>query len=655
MLRPVRMVKITLVGLKAERDRVVSVLHDLGVVQIEPVGRAALEVLGAERTSDDARTVGDLLVRFRALATALGPPARPEPQSFADRPAIVAAAQAVPIDEEVGLIQREIDQLTTERKTQSEAAALLERFDFFTEPLELLSGPNLQSFFGEGPVKAFAAFRGALPAASAHHLLAAPTDKSVRFVVSVRTGQAEALVRTAQGAGVRLQAAPLLTGTPPEARKAISSRLAAVDRRLAELRARLAELNAEWAARVFTIEEALAIESRKLEVVTRFGAGAQIFNLEAWVPQRSRDLVERRVAEATAGRVHVQEIPTTESPPTIMENPPGFRMYEFFIRFYSLPQADEWDPTLIFAIVFPIFFGLMLGDWGYGLTILLICLWMIAGFPGRQHLPGAIKNFVKRIMSPSGMRQLAYALIPGCLVAIGLGLVFNEFYGFQLLPYTALVDPVLQLSSLLLLSGYIGLGVVVLGFGLGGLKAYFHGHGREALGKLGGILFSLGLADYGLGVLHVHGLLPAPANPLYLLAYLGMGSGAALLFVGEGGMGLMAILESVSHILSFTRLVGILLASVILALVINTVSRGLLAGTVLGSAALAIGLGLLILIVGQTFNVVLGVFEPGIQGARLIFVEHFSKYYGGNGRPFRPLSSRRRHTVAPAPPAVPGR
>ena len=50
---------------------------------------------------------------------------------------------------------------------------------------------------------------------------------------------------------------------------------------------------------------------------------------------------------------------------------------------------------------------------------------------------------------------------------------------------------------------------------------------------------------------------------------------------------------------------------------------------------------------GQSFNVILGVFEPGIQGARLIFVEYFSKFYSGNGKPFRPFGAERTHTLPP--------
>ena len=55
-------------------------------------------------------------------------------------------------------------------------------------------------------------------------------------------------------------------------------------------------------------------------------------------------------------------------------------------------------------------------------------------------------------------------------------------------------------------------------------------------------------------------------------------------------------------------------------------------------------LGTMILFIGHMFNIVIGVFEPGIQGARLIYVEYFSKFYRGNGRAFKPFGSLRRFT-----------
>jgi V/A-type H+-transporting ATPase subunit I len=52
----------------------------------------------------------------------------------------------------------------------------------------------------------------------------------------------------------------------------------------------------------------------------------------------------------------------------------------------------------------------------------------------------------------------------------------------------------------------------------------------------------------------------------------------------------------------------------------------------------------MILFIGHMFNIIIGVFEPGIQGARLIYVEYFSKFYRGNGRAFKPFGSLRRFT-----------
>ena len=115
--------------------------------------------------------------------------------------------------------------------------------------------------------------------------------------------------------------------------------------------------------------------------------------------------------------------------------------------------------------------------------------------------------------------------------------------------------------------------------------------------------------------------------------------GVGLMLYGEGVRAIMELPSIISHILSFTRLVGILLASVILADVIDFVF--------LNTIHLAIPyviLGIVIFFVGHIFNVILGVFEPGIQGARLIYVEFFSKFYHGNGRYFKPFGIKRRFT-----------
>ncbi len=656
VLRPERMTKVGLLGLKDDRERVLTILHDLRLAQIEPLSPEALAELVPERGTESQRAIGDEALRFRGLKSAL--PAVPggAPRRFDTLADILAAAKTVPIDAEVGELTRENDRLETEEKATDESIALLAKLSFYSDRLEYLGGQSFVTFFGEGGPEADAAWRSALPPGADAQFLDDPSG-SGRFLVSLRRSSADLLARSAQANAVRLSALPALAGPPAEELLGLRRRREEIVRRRATIVERLGALARDWYPTIVAIDEALQVENRKVEVLAKLGAGRSTFALEAWVPSRDVARLAAIVDSATGGRAYLYAVPTSEEPPTLMSNPRGVRRFEFFIRFYSLPQADEWDPTLVFAVAFPIFFGFMLGDWGYGLTILLICLWMIAGFPGAQHLPKFGRTFVKRIMGPQGMRQLAYALLPGCALAIALGLYFDEFFGYPLLShlvgYAAPFDPLRQVGLLLLFAGFVGLGMVTLGFLFGLLKEYFHHHRRGALGKFGGILFAWGLAFFGLCVLGAKSLGPLTAggaslsNPTVVVSLASLVLGLLLMVGGEGVQnGMMSLIEVLSHILSYTRLVGILLASVVLALVINDIAGGLFAA----GAVVGIAVGVVIVLIGQSFNVILGVFEPGIQGARLIFVEYFSKFYTGNGKPFRPFGASRTHTTSSVTP-----
>ncbi|HIO85395.1 MAG TPA: hypothetical protein EYG64_03180, partial [Candidatus Nitrosopelagicus sp.] len=134
-------------------------------------------------------------------------------------------------------------------------------------------------------------------------------------------------------------------------------------------------------------------------------------------------------------------------------------------------------------------------------------------------------------------------------------------------------------------------------------------------------------------------------NPIAYMYYGLIFGGIALMVAcdkSKGPMKVMALMEVatiISHILSYTRLIGILLASVILA---HTIDYVFLKALNIGLPLII--LGTVILFIGHLFNIIIGVFEPGIQGARLLYVEYFSKFYRGNGRAFKPFGSLRRFT-----------
>jgi V/A-type H+-transporting ATPase subunit I len=641
-LRPVKMVKIGFLGLKDDRERIVATLHDLGVVQLEPIRKDVLELLEAEHADESQRATATALLRIRGLRSALPPvPVTAAPASWPNRGALLTEAAAVPIDPEVAALKREEDHLLTERKGVRDTLELLDRHAYYTDRLEYLQGRHLLAFFGEGVEASVARFRAATAKVPNLTVVPGPVAPTSRFLVAVPTADAEFVARAAQTSGVRLVATPNLPGTIAESRPGLIARQSAIDARLTQIYGRLGEISQYWYARITALEEGLTIENRKFEAWGRMGSGASTFALEGWVPVRSRARVEAAVQNAAQGRVEIYPIPTTEEPPTLLDNPPGVRTYEFFIRFFGLPVGTEWDPTFIFAIAFPVFFGFMLGDWGYGSAILAICLWMIAGFPGGRHLPKGIRSMVTGIMGPSGMQMLARTLVPGCIVAIGVGLTYDRFFG-ALFPFaTPFFDPVTNLGELLVLSGYIGLAMVTLGFALGIVRSYYTHHRGLMIARIGGIGVSWGLAFVGLAVIRGTFAFGALGTQVPLALLLG---GIVLLVVGEGLFGFMGILEVMSHIISYTRLVGILLSSAFLAIVINTIAQQTASSDILGIQVIGIVIGLVILIGGQTFNLIVGVFEPGIQGARLLFVEHFSKYYEGGGKSFQPFASGRRYT-----------
>jgi len=647
VLRPARMEKVGIVGLQSDREAILTLLHDLGIVQVEPLSSDALHYLAPERTSEQQRRIGEALLRVRGLKSALPPVQVSRRLRFRDLKEVFETADRITIDDEVSALRREEDRLLTERKAAEEDLEILRKIPFYTDRIAYLTSPSIVSFFVEGPSDAIDALAQRLSTTDAQLILGPAREHGIAIV---RADAAETLQRLVQSPGLKLTAMPRAQGTPSEEIALRVERIRAIDARRAEIERRLAEISQEQFATIAAVEEALAIENRKAEVYTKMGVSHDSFALEAWVPQRDRAHLARDLESVSGGRAVLTTIPTQEAPPTLMDNPRGVRGFEFFVRFYSLPQAGEWDPTFVFALIFPIFFGLMLGDWGYGVVILLICIWMIRGFPGARYLPRFGRNFVKMIMGPNAMRQLAWALLPGCGVAIGLGLYWDEFFGYPLFHrffgYTPAISPIVDVGLLLLVAGYIGLGMITLGFLLGALHEYFVGHRRGAWGKVAGILFAWGVAFFGLAVIRHQ--VNFSTNPL-IYVYLGLIIvGTAILFAAEGPMGLMGLMEIVSHILSYTRLIGILLASVILAVIFNT-----FAGQAFGVGGLiyVIG-GLAILLVGQTFNTILGVFEPGIQGARLIFVEHFSKYYHGNGKGFSPLRSTRQYTESSIEPAA---
>jgi len=682
VFKPAKMAKIAMMGLRKNQQTTVSILHDMEILQLEPLSKDVLAIVKNERDNELTRQVSDQLLRVKALMTVLPSIPVTVTKRFDSIDDLLQTANSIDVDEQVASIEKEKEALLTEIKDIENNLKLVEEFSFFPEDLKILRLSSATSYFGRITSDKFEEFKKAVNAHPNDIMLYTKAEKELTHLILVvfPTISSDEFANIIQTYNVKIEAVPNLNGKPNEIITNQKSNLQTKNQRLKQINDELNKISEKHYANLVEVEEQLQIENKKLEVISNLGVTKDAFAMEGWIPKSKLGQVKSTLEKFTDGTI-IYELETKEEEkaPTLMNNPRRFRLFEAFIRFYSLPQSNEFDPTMVFALIFPIFYGLMIGDTGYCLVILLVCLWVIRRVEkGKRNLnimPIQLRSFAMLILKKRQMVKLSKAMIPGCVVGIVLGVIFDLHFGFHLNGYVfdllasvgvtglpepgeilnrpsqAFLDPIHNAGKLLLYAGYIGIGFVSFGLILGVIACIREGEKKEALVKIGWLAVGWGIVLLGLALISGDAINPTwdrliEVNPIAYMYYVLIFGGIALMVScdkSKGAMKVMALMEVatiISHILSYTRLIGILLASVILA---HTIDYIFLKSLNIGFP-LAI-LGIMILFIGHLFNIIIGVFEPGIQGARLVYVEYFSKFYRGNGKAFKPFGSLRRFTT----------
>lgn len=687
------MTKIAVLGLKKFQSDIISILDEMRVVQIEPLSQNATSVLITERENNSNREISDQLLRIKGLLSVIPPTTITGKSKFHSSEELLRKIDTANIDHKISLLEKQKESLLTSIKECEDNIRLMKEFSFFSEDLQILNLSSARSYFARIDSDRYPEFQKSIETYKNEIIVYTNqtseekiSSKGIRLkkgkkgikktqmiLVVLHSFSSNKLASIVNSNGVTLEAIPKLEGKPLEIIKNQQSIHGDLNKKLNEINDELFEISRTHYTFLKGAEEYLEIENKKLDVIGGLGVTKDTFALEGWIPKSRIQELKNAFDKHTEGTM-IFTLENNENPPTLLSNPKKFRVYESFIRFYSLPSGTEFDPTLIFAFFFTFFYGMMIGDAGYGIVILLVCLWVIRRVEHKKRnfniMPKFLRKFALTILRPSQMVKLAKVMIPGCIFTIILGFCFNLYFGFHLngylftylndnfgfnLPSGGVIigsdgeilepggnflDPLstFGLRKLLLFSGYIGLGLVSFGLVLGILNGLREGQKKHVIAKVGWLAFGWGIALLGLGMINNADLNPMSSvtGAIYFGLILG---GIGLMFYGEGVRAMMELPSIISHILSYTRIVGILLASIILAHVIDYIFLK----TIDNPLPQAI-LGVIILFVGHIFNIIIGVFEPGIQGARLIYVEYFSKFYHGNGRPFLPFGTKRRFT-----------
>ena len=381
-----------------------------------------------------------------------------------------------------------------------------------------------------------------------------------------------------------------------------------------------------------TTENILALLNAKRKILQ----SDRLASVKGFVPKKDFHALTEKVHSLLGEKALVlgSEPNPVEDPPTKITNNVFVKPFEEITKLYGLPHYDEVDPTPFITFTFPILFGLMFGDVGHGLILLVggLTLWWL--IKKNQ----AIKN-VCWIMAMCGV---------GAIVA---GLLYGEYFGKEFFA-PLWFSPFNNVFTFLVFALLIGVIQIVSGLVLEMVDFLFMRHAADAvLTSVPKITFYLG-AVYLIWVYKLN-LGSWFSGPILLLIvpfvvlvcgkpiYLTLGRHGSSLDKAENEQNTVGarlfeggdlVTRLLSNTISYSRLLALLMAHWALLLVIYTV-----AGLVGTSSILTLVISGIIIVVGNLFVIALEGLIVFIHTLRLHFYEWFSKFYLDSGTQFNPF------------------
>ncbi len=473
--------------------------------------------------------------------------------------------------------------------------------------------------------------------------------------------------------------------------------------KIKDLREQLDKLARENALKLLAYHEALEIEKEVEEKKTMMGKTEKTYIFEGWVPAEEVERVTKSLLEVSEGTTIIETMGNEnheeeeEKPPTLLKNPKTLESYERLTKSFGIPSYGEIDPTLFMAISFPIFFGLMFGDIGHGLLLLIVSILGLIG--KRKNLDlGEIGNYVI-----NGAPLLFFCSI----FSIFFGFLYGEFFGFSiyhekwyiaiaplLMPFRDLLVKIFYIFDfdagvkmftdptyheyihpppegpvwfspmhhpwvLFIISIIIGAVHLSLGLFLDIVNKFRHKEYVEAiLGPGVWLWFYIGFIwiIFNKGIVFMNWFkelsFSEPAklatNPVFFMLILPL----IIMFIGrvvtegpiEGGIGVLeSLIASVSNTISYARILALNMAHEGFGKTFITLGG---VNPEHGLAAITLSpMFIMSFLVGTLFIMIMEGLLSFIHTLRLHWVEWFLKFYEGEGIEFQPFTIKRYYTT----------
>ncbi len=393
---------------------------------------------------------------------------------------------------------------------------------------------------------------------------------------------------------------------------------------------------------LFALREEIQLEKIKKEVRKKFAKTSSTYIIKGWVLEKNVNKLKESVIDVSKDYVSCSfETPSTnpDNPPVYLDTPEWAKAFRTFLDLFATPKYNEIDPMIFMGIFFVLFFGIMLGDAGYGLVLLILSIF---GYIKFSKYSETIKNW-----SFMGIWLAITTIVVGVLTNSFFGDFLQRFifhnpnqqlynltlFGIEL-PVNSLRNPLIILT-IALFFGLIHLNVGII---LAIYQTYKNKKFKELITKhLSWIPLQIGGGMLiGSLLMHLWDLGTLESYLSIILVVIGL----ILRLVDAGPLGLFDITGYIGDWLSYARLLALGLATTGMALAFNIVAE------IIPDMIPFVGIIFtpIILIIAHTVNLGLQTLGAGVHSLRLQYVEFFNRFYEGGGKKFEPFSIKRKYT-----------
>ncbi len=623
---------LRLLGMESEREALLKAMQDMECVEISSIDGSE-EALKSGFAKPDDKALMSAQEASRAYRTALASLDRFAPEKkgmFRKRQGVSRAAffsaeseeNARTAAETINKDTRRLGEIESERTKNEALRATLAPWLTVDAPLGGADGA-LAVFFGTAGLNVTDDALKAL-ADSLDGLLTwqqASSDRSLRYLLVMCHGSVkERALSALRDLGFSTVSFRGMTGTAKENDKALAENLATLEKERQEIEQRIAGLGGKREALLEASDRA-AIALRREEAKSRLVGTDKVFLLEGWLPADRCAALEKALEPFTCA-IETREPTEDEYPqvPVQLKNNKLTQPLNMVTEMYSLPAYGTLDPNPLMAPFFILFYGIMMADMGYGL------LMMIASV------------IISKKYRPKGTSGELFSLLGLCGISTFImGALTGGFFGDFLTQLVAIVspgtvfalpklfDPLDDLTMILIGSMALGMVQIVTGMAISLIekckrKKFLDAFFEEITWWIVFIGIALLALGKGAAVLYV-------GCALVLLGPIVQGKGWGKL-TGVFGSLYNHVTGYFGDILSYTRLMALMLAGSVIAQVFNMLAA--MPGNVIAF--------IIISMLGNAMNFGLNLLGCYVHDLRLQCLEFFNKFYVDGGKPFRPMT-----------------